>query len=145
MPNFLIIKRALALLLLACFFLLLSQCTRPLPPESDTQSVVVEKADILTPYKTIEFKSIDEFGLVLLFFWPFLALITRSYLVKKQYRIALSVVEVVASLFCLYYLWLLFGLWTTILVGGYLAITAFIGYAAVSVATLCFEFLNKRA
>jgi hypothetical protein len=144
MSNLLIIKRALALLLLVCFFLPLSQCTRKIQPELNTQSVAVEKADILTPYKTIKFKSIDEFGLVLLFFWPFLALIIRSYLVKKQYRITLSVVEVAVSLFCIYYMWLIFGLWPTILVGGYLAITAFIGYAAVSVITLCCEFLNKR-
>lgn len=144
MPTLLMIKRALALLLLACFFLPLSQCTAKIQPESNAQSVAVKKADTFTAYKKIEFKSMDELSIVLLFFWPFLALGTRSYLARKQYRITLSVIEVAASLYCLYLVCLLFSLWTTILVGGYLALTAFVGYAGVSVITLCFEFSHRR-
>lgn len=144
MLTLLIIKRALALLLLACFFLPLSQCTAQIQAESNAQSVAVKKADTFTAYKKIEYKSMDELSIVLLFFWPFLALGTRSYLARKQYRITLSVIEVAASLYCLYLVCLLFSLWTTILVGGYLAISAFIGYAGVSVITLYYEFLNRR-
>jgi hypothetical protein len=136
-----IVKRILAILIAVCFFLPLSQCASKSDPEVSLQERVeasqarVETTNFVA-YETIEFKSIDEVTITLMFVWPLISIFISSIAKRKMVRIAIYALELLASAGSIFYLIQIFSVFTKILPAGYLLLATFFLYFAVAVVSV---------
>lgn len=102
MPGISTLKRMLALLILACFFLPLCQCSgkseAPTYTESGKLIETPEVKDIvIIPAEIVEFRHLDEIPLLSAFLWPLAAVLLQSRIRRRWGILALNALEIVLA------------------------------------------------
>lgn len=137
------IKRVLAIVILICFFLPLSQCTTTVPENAKPDAKMVSKTEEYVPYKAIHFQSFDEILLVSIFVWPlgFLALMQKSRL--KRTAVLLNIAEMLCGIASLVYLAFLLAFWTEIKWGGILLTMAYVTSILISIRMILYHAMRE--
>lgn len=138
------IKRVLALVILACFFLPLCQCTTRMPVGNERGSLESSKTDVLVPFEQIHFQEADEMLLVALFVWPLVFWAARRGRQFKRKTVVLNSAELICSLASVVYLGLIFRFWGEPRYGGVIAIFAFFASAVFAAGVVLHCVLSKR-
>lgn len=126
------IKRFLSLVILACFFLPLCQCTAKAPlSENQLRQVAISKSDTFTPATAIELKNLDEIPLILVFAWPLAAIFIRLLPGPKTAILSTNIVELLLSLASIIYIVNVIRYWGTIKFGGIIYLAAIASYSVV--------------
>ena len=134
------IKRALALVVLACFFLPLSQCTAKMAATPNAQAQT--KTEVFIPVEAIRLQSVEEVPFVAVFVWP-LGFWALRRLVKAR-RLAVVGLELACGLASLTYLVLVFQFWGELRYGGVLVLLALLGHVLVSAFELTRHAIHHR-
>lgn len=137
------IKRALAIVILACFFLPLSQCTTVVQENGKPDAKMVSKTEQYVPYKAIHFESIDEILVVSIFVWPlgFWALNRKTR--SKRSAVLISLTELLCGIASLAYLAYLFLFWTEIKWAGIVVTVAFALSVLLSIRLILYHALRE--
>jgi hypothetical protein len=137
------IKGLLSLLILACIFLPLTQCTikeSVTPPAHDL--IPTGKIQFI-PSEYIRFEDAGEIILVLYFLWPSLAVLAHGSVTNRKISVALNTSEAAISGYCIYHFATLFLFWHDIRYGGYILLFSYSAYLLCS-AYVVFLLLNKK-
>ncbi|MBI4695716.1 MAG: hypothetical protein HY749_17060 [Gammaproteobacteria bacterium] len=126
------LKRALAAVILVCFFLPLAQCSSQLSREPRKD----EAPNVWIPTHGIDFQSTDEIPIVVMYLWPLAFIGIRHMAQRRIAAIAVNVVEGLLAAGSLYCVVETIRLWGSVRYGGILASGAFAGYIACAVAGL---------
>ncbi len=137
------LKRVLAIVILTCFFLPLSQCTTVVPENGKPDAKMVTKTEEYVPYKAIHLQSLDEIIVVSVFLWPlgFWALTRKPR--SKRTSVLVSVAELLCGLASLGYLAYLFLFWTEIELAGIVVIVAFVLSVLLSIRFILYHALRE--
>ncbi len=95
-------KRALAIIILICFFLPLAQCSTKAPVGSGSVSKS-EAPMVLVPASDIKFESFDEVPLIAMYIWPLGFIGLRRLIQKPKHLAYVSGVEILlagSALYC---------------------------------------------
>ncbi|STQ90797.1 hypothetical protein [Iodobacter fluviatilis] len=138
------IKRSIAIVVLACFFLPLCQCTAKMPPTQNANAQGSTTTEVFVPYEKVRLEDINEVVLVTLFVWPLCFWALRRFAVTRVKKIAINSAEIVCGLASLFYLGLFFRLWGDLKYGGVIALFSFAIQVAVSAFLLVQYVARKR-
>ncbi len=144
MKHIACIKRALAIVVLACFFLPLCQCTARVPPGSESATSEAVTTTVLVPFKELHFQEADEILLVGLFAWPLCFLAMHRAEQSRRQKVLISSVEFLFGVASIIYLGLILKLWGELRYGGVIAMLAFIASTAISGSVVLNHVLPKR-
>lgn len=137
------IKRWLAIIILACFFLPLYQCSTKAPANTTSNQEAPSVTEALIPFEEIHFKNIDELVIVSVFAWPLGFWIVRRSTTTAPKKLLINLAEVICGAASLTYLILIFRLWGELRYGGVIALLAFSSYVITSVTVLSRYALRK--
>lgn len=140
-----IIKRALAIVILACFFLPLSQCTTVVQENGKPDAKMVSKTEQYVPYKAIHFESIDEILVVSIFVWPLGFWALNRKIRSKRSAVLISLTELLCGIASLAYLAYLFLFWTEIKWAGIVVTVAFILSVLLSIRLILYHALRESS
>lgn len=129
------LKRALAIIILICFFLPLAQCSSK-ESVSGGSGVAAKAPMVLVPASDIKFESFDEVPLIAMYLWPLGFIGVRRLIQKPKHLVYVSGVEILLAGSALYYLIQTIQLWGTIRYGGVILVAAYIGYILTAAFTL---------
>ena len=124
MPTVERIKRLLSIVILACLFMPLSQCTSKAPPNQEGGSHI----NVFVPVAEVEFKDLGEIIIAGTFIWPLAALAVRRRFRTPVPEITINAVEVLLCAGSLYWIIEIIWLWGEIRYGGVIALGAFTAY-----------------
>lgn len=126
------LKRALAAVILVCFFLPLAQCSSQMSREPRKD----EAPNVWIPAHSIDFQSTDEIPIAVMYLWPLAFIGVRRTARGRAAALAVNVIEGLLAAGSLYCVIETIRLWGTVRYGGILAIGAFAGYLTCVVLSL---------
>ncbi len=126
----------LALVLVACFFLPLAQCTHK---SVSTASSPPPKPSQFVAAAQINFKNSDELGLLALFLWPVPALVLTALVRRRGVRIGVHLAELLACAVAMFFAWYIIALWGEIRYGGVIFIATLVFYFAFTTYSLVWQ------
>ena len=138
------IQRALAIVIMACFFLPLCQCTAKMPPRPESATSGVVTTEVLVPFRKIHFQDADEMLLVVLFAWPLVFLVAHRAAQSKRKAVLIAGAEFLFGIASIIYLGLILKLWGELRYGGVIAMLAFIASTVISGSVALNHVLPKR-
>lgn len=106
MPGISTLKRMLALLILACFFLPLCQCSGKSAVHACTESgklthTPATKPSVVIAAQMVEFRHLDEIPLLSAFLWPLAAVLVQSRIRRRWSIHALNTLEIILAVLCI--------------------------------------------
>ncbi len=136
-------KRLLAMLILMCFFIPLSQCTVKAPVSKHTIPETSSTTEVFIPVAAVQFKEIDEVVIIALFAWPLVVLAFRRRVHTVAKEILVNSIELIFSATSFSYLVWVFHLWDEVRCGGIIALTTYSAYFLTSSFILCRYAIRK--
>lgn len=134
------IRRVLALLMLACLFLPLAQCTPKLLPGA--KGGPPKPSEFVVAHE-LHFDTGGDFMLLAIFAWPLPTLALLAWVRARRARIALYVAELLTCSAALYYLSLILMLWGQIRYGGVILLSCMLFYFALTLYCLIWTIRRK--
>ncbi len=136
------IKRLIAFVVLACFFLPLCQCSAKVDPKESTASLH-KATEVFVPFEKLHFEDADEVVLVAVFAWPLCLWAFRRTSIAARRKLVTNSVEVLCSIASFVYVGLIIQFWGEIKFGGVMCLAAFAAHAAVSMFQVFRHFKQK--
>lgn len=124
------LKRILSLIIVACFFLPLSQCSHPdkQSVDNNVQQVTKNRSTLFIPATDLSYKDPDGIPMVFAFFWPLGAMLLRRRCQSKKSAVIANVFEIFLTLASMAYIEFIIQLWGTIKFGGVICLSAYAAY-----------------
>ncbi|SFZ72036.1 hypothetical protein [Chitinimonas taiwanensis] len=135
------LKRILALIIAACFFLPLGQCSSKEPTDDNLQDNTQDY--VFTPIEAIDLRDHESALLILIFSWPLL-LTTCESSTKKAIRRAHHFMELISSILSLYLLKGLFSIYSLIFLSGYALLSALLLFTLITSVEILNDFSKSK-
>jgi hypothetical protein len=137
------IRRALALVMVACMFLPLAQCT-PKPDPSVHTAPPAPSRFIAADEAMAQFKRSGELTLAAVFLWPLPALLVLALVRRRGVRIAVHLLELAACAWAMYGLWIIIAFNGEIRYGGVIFCGTLLLYFGFTAYCLVWQIRRNR-
>jgi len=136
------LKRVLAVLILGCLFLPLSQCSVKAPASGAPQTQAAER-DVYIPIRVVSMNPGAGLLIVAIFAWPLAALALRYRVRRAWHEILLNIAELLCCATSIAYVVLVVRFWGELRYGGLLALIGLAAYFLCS-ASILWQHARKR-
>ena len=127
-------KRLLAIVIMVCFFLPLSECSSSLPESDGKGGTQAATPKVFVAANEVRFAHWGDAVVLAVFTWPVLLIALRARIKARAWRMALTAAEALLAVLSGVYLMQVIELWGHYRYGGVIVVTACALYALAALA-----------